>query len=565
VTAQRAAAAVLPVRRGSPVFPVVLVLAILPAGGCGEPARRLDLEKLELPAPEELPAAARESTEPIRDRLAVLAADPDTEASELATGLGRLGMAYHAHGLERPALACFGEAAELDPDQPRWPYYAGYLRQQAGELEAAAAALDAAHALDPEAPWTLLRLADVELDRGRTRRAAELYRRALGHQAAAAAAHYGLGRVALAAGEAAAAIEEFEAVLATAPEATRVHHLLAQAFRAAGREEDARQALASAGPGELPLADPILAELLREAGGSQTHVERAQRASKAGDTGVAERELRAALEANPDDPTARFNLAVLLARHDRADEAEEQYRTLLAQDPDQTAARFNLGGLLAGQGRMEEAVAELERVVATVPDFKEARFNLAGALSRLGRWSEAAEQLAALRRIDPGFRDAGLLEAAALLDAGRTEEALERLDALVAADPDNARLLLRRAEALAAAGRWAEARASLERELTRRPTSGELTHGLARLLATAADPGVRNPARAVELASTIYRSRPLPMHAETLALALAAAGRREQAIELLDRALAAGAGGAPDSEALARLDRLRRELREGTG
>ena len=62
-------------------------------------------------------------------------------------------------------------------------------------------------------------------------------------------------------------------------------------------------------------------------------------------------------------------------------------------------------------------------------------------------------------------------------------------------------------------------------------TDPQLDHALARLLVTAPDERVRDPARGLALARSVHRRAEAMETGETLALALAAVGRCAEAIE----------------------------------
>ena len=81
-------------------------------------------------------------------------------------------------------------------------------------------------------------------------------------------------------------------------------------------------------------------------------------------------------------------------------------------------------------------------------------------------------------------------------------------------------------------GRSWEARQLLEEGWQEIPESVELLHALARLLASANDPEVRDGDRAVELARRTLRAGSTPSRLETLAMASAEAGRFSEAVEL---------------------------------
>jgi hypothetical protein len=72
----------------------------------------------------------------------------------------------------------------------------------------------------------------------------------------------------------------------------------------------------------------------------------------------------------------------------------------------------------------------------------------------------------------------------------------------------------------------------LEQANQRFPDRGLTAHDLARLLAACPDTSLRNGERAVELAMEVFQAQKTPLHAETLAMALAEAGRCEEAANL---------------------------------
>jgi Flp pilus assembly protein TadD len=78
-------------------------------------------------------------------------------------------------------------------------------------------------------------------------------------------------------------------------------------------------------------------------------------------------------------------------------------------------------------------------------------------------------------------------------------------------------------------GRLAEARERLEEAQRLMPEQGRLTHLLARLLASSPDLAQRDGARAVELAHRVWEAQPDADHGRTLAMALAEAGRCDEA------------------------------------
>ena len=144
---------------------------------------------------------------------------------------------------------------------------------------------------------------------------------------------------------------------------------------------------------------------------------------------------------------------------------------------------------------------------------------------------------------------------ALLIGAGRAEDAAAQLQALVALTPDDLQARFNFGLTLFETGRYAEARRALDETLGRFPEDVATRHLLARLLAVSPEEAVRDGARAVELAQSVVDEQPALDHMETLAMAMAEAGRFDDAVLWQERALEqerqAAGGNSPQ-----RLDRL---------
>src|SRR6185436_8419774 len=112
---------------------------------------------------------------------------------------------------------------------------------------AAAPYLERALALSPDDGPTLVRTAQVDFDRNLRDAARQKYEKALANPGTAAAARFGLGRIAAAEGNLQAAADQFQQVLAAQPQATAVHNSLGLTLRRLGRKEEAEAHLARAG------------------------------------------------------------------------------------------------------------------------------------------------------------------------------------------------------------------------------------------------------------------------------------------------------------------------------
>ena len=127
----------------------------------------------------------------------------------------------------------------------------------------------------------------------------------------------------------------------------------------------------------------------------------------------------------------------------------------------------------------------------------------------------------------------------------RPLEALELYNRAVTVDPFQVGASLARAQLLMGYGRYEEALASLKEAYGLSPTHGELAGTLARFLAAVPREDLRDGEAAVALAGKLYQAAPTALHSETLAMALAEAGRCEEAVGFQEQAIRLVAEGDP--------------------
>ena len=135
-----------------------------------------------------------------------------------------------------------------------------------------------------------------------------------------------------------------------------------------------------------------------------------------------------ALRANPRYTNARYNLANALAEQQRWEQAAAQFRKVLEEMPEDAGARQHLGEVLrlwgdqmAGAGSLEEAAARYRESLGFRRDDAELHSDLGTVLARLGRFQEAVPEFEAALRLDPRLETArhNLLAAKARLEANR--------------------------------------------------------------------------------------------------------------------------------------------------
>jgi Tfp pilus assembly protein PilF len=140
---------------------------------------------------------------------------------------------------------------------------------------------------------------------------------------------------------------------------------------------------------------------------------------------IAEPLLRKAIEADPNDYAAHFNLALALSLQQKDAEAVAELRKTLALKPGLYEADLNLGILLLRDKFPAEALPVLKEAAETKP--KEARPNLyyAQALLDTGDAAQAELHYAATAEADPKSTAAQMGLARALLKQAKLPEAAE--------------------------------------------------------------------------------------------------------------------------------------------
>ena len=319
--------------------------------------------------------------------------------------------------------------------------------------------------------------------------------------------------MALATGDAGAAVTHFEAVLARDASAAAVHYPLSQAYTALGDTAKADLHLRQRANHQILPADPLMVELDTLLESPQSYETRGIRALEAKDWTAAVGWFRRGLALAPGNAALHHRLGAALNMTGDRGAAREAFATAVQLSPEQFLALYSLGVLDQEDGRHADAVGRFTAALAIRPAYVDARLRLASSLRRTGR---AADALAEYRRV---LAD----------DAGRDEARIGEV------------------MTLAQLGRYREARTVLERARDAAPESVVFAHGLARLLVTAPEARVRDGQRAKMLVDAlVQQGRTLDL-GETMAMTLAELGEFDRAAavqrDLLTAAQRAGLPG----------------------
>ena len=101
----------------------------------------------------------------------------------------------------------------------------------------------------------------------------------------------------------------------------------------------------------------------------------------------------------------RYNIAMLLERQGRVDEAIDALRAAVQTDPN-PLSRMHLALLLERRGLDDEATDQLRQLILESPRLAEAYNNLAALLVRRGELAEARRLLSTALELAPGYEDA---------------------------------------------------------------------------------------------------------------------------------------------------------------
>ncbi|HXJ91968.1 MAG TPA: tetratricopeptide repeat protein [Terriglobia bacterium] len=348
-----------------------------------------------------------------------------------APASGNLGMLLDLYHRPDEAAVCYQRAHQLDVSSFQWLYYLGSLQAGQGRHVEAARTLRAALRLRPEYLPARLKLAESLFSSGDFNASRQVYAGIVAEYPNAAEAYYGLGRIALAHGEVAAAAQSFSKACELFAPYGAAHYQLAQIDRKLGKTEEYEKQLALYAKNRTlvpPIQDPLRENLrsldrsaasllergiqLEQAGRledaiaaeekavqlnpelMQAHVNLIILYGQSGDFQKAEEHYQTALKLNPDKyPDAYYNYGVLLVKEGKLDEAQAAFASALKTNPVYADAHNDLGYILERQGKLEEAASEYRKAAEERPDFRKAHFNLARLLVNQQRYSEAIEQL----------------------------------------------------------------------------------------------------------------------------------------------------------------------------
>ncbi|MGH9363810.1 MAG: protein kinase domain-containing protein [Thermoanaerobaculia bacterium] len=284
----------------------------------------------------------------------------------------------------------------------------------------AAAAADAARALDPGLPEVDVTIGETLLATGRPKEANEAFRRALAANPDDFLALLGLGRASQNAGDFAGAETALQKASELQPSSVAACNQLGALYYLRGRYRDAAEMFRRA-----TRVAPDSYRALSNLGGASTML---------CDFAAATDAYRRALALRPDSPVTASNLGLNQLWTGRYAEAIESLETAARNGPNNFVVWGNLGDAYRGAGRTEKAAEAYGRSLALAreklllnPRDTQAHQCIATSLAKTGHAAQAEEPMRQALSLDP--RDPSVLSDAAIVAAlaGRTAQALEWL------------------------------------------------------------------------------------------------------------------------------------------
>jgi len=247
---------------------------------------------------------------------------------------------------------------------------------------------------------------------------------------------------------------------------------------------------------------------------------------------------QATLECNPRAWIAHNDLAVLLLANGDQSGAELHARQAIELNPKYPEAESTLGNIAIAKGNLDDALEHFRRAIEYNPDYLAAYLGMGIVLTFNGEDDAAARYLpTALGR--PDLQPEWHIKLARLyISSGQHEEAIQQfrhaVDLVSVLPPD---IHLDFASTLVQTGDAEAAIKEYHLLLSATPDSKEALNNLAWILATHPQAQLRDPPKAIALASRLTEMIPAPRYWDTLGAAYAAAHRFNDAIEAADQAL----------------------------
>jgi predicted TPR repeat methyltransferase len=354
-----------------------------------------------------------------------------------------------------------------DVDEARALFFEALDFLDAANFEAAEARLRQALCFSPDNPAVLTNLAVALLQQGNRIDARSFAADAVAVNPRSVEALLVLADCRIHAGELAAALADYDRIIALEPRIAEAHN-----NRGLVLHRLARSAEALAGCEQAIALSP---------GMSDAHVNRGNALSALGRRDDALAAYDQALVLSPDRAEAQLGRGNLLCDENRHDEALAAYDRALALKPGLAEAWLGRGNLLCRMKRFDEALADYDKALALDCALAGAELGRGNALREHKRHEEALRAYDAALTLKPDLAEAHLGCGDALYELNRHQEALAAFDRAIALKTGLANAWLGRADALRVMGQGADAIAAYRQALALGGNADMIQYSLAAL------------------------------------------------------------------------------------
>lgn len=337
-------------------------------------------------------------------------------------------------------------------------------------------------------------------------------------RASAALTHYIVGLVSHNHGNPSKAVEQYNEALSYAPGQPVVITRLGAELLLLGETEKAMEELGRAISKEAPTAEPYLLMAI-------VHASR-------GEYGEAEDKFARALEMDPPDREKVLTMLADMHILQKDFPAAAKIYEDLAEKKKRPSRYFNLGVLYAKLQELEKAAISLEKAVELDETYLEAQLFLGNIYQFDGKYAEAIEQYEKVVALDPYYLEAYARLSDLYNRVGLHEKALEENRKIMEIDPENTESYLRSSRIYLGKGDLEKAKEVLTDALKRDLDVSAVYSGLGYIAFTE-----ENYDEAAE-----YYRKALDEAGDNdegyffyLATALYQGGRREEAVEVLEK------------------------------
>ncbi|MDC8013506.1 tetratricopeptide repeat protein [Tahibacter soli] len=491
-----------------------LILSLAATAACAESALK------PLPEPNLGQIDKAQAEQLTKNRADFEKARKDLIGPPLAQAYAMMASSYYAAGFPDIAAIALDNAVVVVPEDGRWIYLQGVLANARKQQAAARDYFERAFLVDKSYLPIRIALATALIEQGNLDRARQITDDGVKDFGSAAKLHAMRAEIALKQKRYADALSASNEALKLDPDATSVYALQADAYQAQGNASAAQAARAKAGNTPPVMGDPLAQGFL--GGGAQTAapdesnpIVRASRHIAARQYDEARKELDAALKQAPGDIGVLGLYARTEALAGNRSAAASRAAEALRAAPNDAQAFLTRGVVNETAGDEEAARRDYESAIRADPNAAEARLLLGNYLMRKAQYGQAVEQYRQILVIDP--------------------QRFEVYGHIVGAQVAN--------------GRCAESLKELNDGMRGNQRQGFLAQVFVRVASTCPAANDTERSLALDIGRKLYVQRPMPQVTEAFALAAAAAGKFDDAVQLQGGAIFAAVrdGGTPAS------------------